>query len=216
MTSTRRQFIKKTSSALGGLAVLPSIPSAFGIINKPAYSDQIIGHGDFKFRVHLDWGNLDPAKTPVNNCHEMVMDSKGRLIMVGDEIKNNILIYDKSGKLLDSWGINYYGGHGLSIWNDGEEDFLFITDTKGAVIKTTLYGRSWTNPAPMSGAEISVRYATRAGELVISPTSCSRSVGSNDEKSDPSNSTSSLPTWAACCAGSSMRTSSSRLISIRP
>lgn len=42
------------------------------------------------------------------------MDSRGRLIMVGDEVKNNILIYDKSGKLLDSWGISYEGGHGLT------------------------------------------------------------------------------------------------------
>ena len=27
-----------------------------------------------------------------------------RLIMVGDETRNNILVYDQSGKLLDSWG----------------------------------------------------------------------------------------------------------------
>ncbi|QCX02286.1 6-bladed beta-propeller [Aggregatimonas sangjinii] len=71
----------------------------------------------------------------------MVMDSQGRLIMVGDDIHNNILIYDKSGKLLDSWGIRYKGGHGLSLWNDGEEDFLFICDTDGAMVKTTLGGR---------------------------------------------------------------------------
>ena len=109
--------------------------------SKPKLSDEIIGHGDFKYKVHKTWGNLDPSKTPVNNCHEMVMDSQGRLIMVGDDVHNNILIYDKSGKLLDSWGIRYKGGHGLSLWNDGEQDFLFICDTEGTMIKTTLDGR---------------------------------------------------------------------------
>jgi len=71
----------------------------------------------------------------------MVMDSKGRLIMVGDDIRNNILIYDKSGKLLDAWGTRFKGGHGLSIWNDGSEDFLFICDTKGGLVKTTTDGK---------------------------------------------------------------------------
>lgn len=104
--------------------------------------DTIIGHGDFKYKVHKSWGDLDSAITPVKNCHEMVMDSKGRLIMVGDNTQNNILIYDKSGKLLDAWGVRYKGGHGLSLWNDGSEDFLFICDSKGqSVIKTTTDGR---------------------------------------------------------------------------
>ena len=107
----------------------------------PKLSDSVIGHGDYRYRVHKEWGNLDPAKTPVNNCHEMVMDSKGRLIMVGDNTHNNVLIYDKSGKLLDSWGIRYSGGHGLSIWNDGGQDFLFICDASGTMIKTTVDGR---------------------------------------------------------------------------
>ncbi len=134
----RRTFLGTTAKASAGIIVMPH----FNIIgSKPKLSDEIIGHGDFKFRVHKAWGNLDPSKTPVNNCHEMVMDSQGRLIMVGDDTHNNILIYDKSGKLLDSWGIRYKGGHGLSLWHDGEQDFLFICDTDGTMIKTTLDGR---------------------------------------------------------------------------
>jgi peptidylamidoglycolate lyase len=83
-------------------------------------------------------GNLDPSKTPVNNCHEMVMDSKGRLIMVTNHSKNNVIIYDKSGKLIDSWTLGFSGTHGLSIHNEGGEDFLYITDPgAGKVVKTT-------------------------------------------------------------------------------
>lgn len=134
----RRTFLETTAKATAGIFIAPH----FNInSSKPKLSDEVIGHGDFKYRVHKEWGNLDPTKTPVNNCHEMVMDSQGRLVMVGDDVHNNILIYDKSGKLLDSWGIRYKGGHGLSLWNDGEQDFLYICDTDGSIIKTTLDGR---------------------------------------------------------------------------
>lgn len=134
---TRRTFLKKTAAVSMGSVVIPS----FYIQNKQTVaSEQIIGHGKFKYRVHPEWGNLNPNETPVKNCHEMVMDNQGRLIMVGDETKNNVLIYDKSGKLLDHWGTTYTGGHGLTIWDAGGEEFLFLSDNAGKVVKTTLDG----------------------------------------------------------------------------
>ena len=141
---TRRKFIKNTS-VLSASSFL--IPSFYIGAAKPKLSDQVLGHGKFKYRVHKDWGNLSSSTHPVKNCHEMVMDSKGRLYMVGDETKNNILVYDRSGKLLSSWGNTYKGGHGLTLWNAGGEEFLFISDNwgrkddAGGVIKTTLDGK---------------------------------------------------------------------------
>jgi hypothetical protein len=115
---------------------------AFNILKKVKLENEIIGHGDFRFKVHKAWGNLDPEKTPVKNCHEMVMDKKGRLIMVTDETKNNIIIYDKSGKLITSWGHDFPGGHGLTLFDEGGEEVLFITDPEtGRVVKTTLDGK---------------------------------------------------------------------------
>ncbi len=138
MKQPRRSFVKKSALIAGGSILLPT----FNIGKpKPQYLDQIIGHGKYKYRVNKSWGNLDPQKTPVNNCHEMVMDSSGRLIMVGDEVKNNILIYDRSGKLLKTWGTEFPGGHGLTLWEAGGEEFLFICDTSGFVVKTTLDGK---------------------------------------------------------------------------
>jgi hypothetical protein len=137
---TRRQFLQR--SAFGAALLL--VPGfRFNVLTaQPRLGEQIVGHGDFRFRVQLGWGDVDPAQTPVNNCHEMVMDSRGRLYMVTDETRNNILIYDKSGKLLDSWGHEYPGGHGLTLWDAGGEEFLFLTDPElGKVVKTTLDGR---------------------------------------------------------------------------
>ncbi|MEX0904242.1 MAG: twin-arginine translocation signal domain-containing protein [Balneolaceae bacterium] len=136
---SRREFLKKSAIAGGGV-LLSGVP----VLKRKSKPEQdIIGHGDFRYRVHKNWGNLDASDTPVNNCHEMVMDSNGRLIMITDEVRNNIIIYDKSGRLLDSWGNEFPGGHGLSIFNEGGEDFLYITDYElGKVFKTTTDGRN--------------------------------------------------------------------------
>jgi hypothetical protein len=137
----RRQFLKD-SVALAGSCLLAPEFNFYINKSKPVLGKEVLGHNGFTYKVHREWGNLNTVKTPVNNCHEMVMDSKGRLIMVTDEIKNNIIIYDKSGKLLKSWGTDYPGGHGLSIFNEGGEDVLFICDPKiGRVDKTTLDGK---------------------------------------------------------------------------
>jgi hypothetical protein len=136
MNTTRRNFIKK------GLTTVALSMPVFNIISRPLLEEEIIGHGKFRYRVHKNWGNLDPAKTPVKNCHEMVMDKKGRLIMVTDETKNNIIIYDRSGKLITTWGNDFPGGHGLTLFDEGGEEVLFICDPNtGRVVKTTLDGK---------------------------------------------------------------------------
>lgn len=139
MQNSRRAFIKNSALVTAGLVATSSY--GITIINKPSLSKNVIGHGDFKYRVHKEWGNLNPNNTPVKNCHEMVMDSKGRLIMVTDHLKNNVIVYDKSGKLLETWTLNMKRCHGLSIFNEGGEDMLFITDNGGRIVKTTIDGK---------------------------------------------------------------------------
>ena len=140
MSSSRRRFIQLAAAAVATPVLQGSTPNI--ITRRPRIAAGILGHGDFQYRVEVGWGDLDPQKTPVKNCHEMVMDSRGRLFMITDEVKNNILIYDKSGRLLGSWGTKYPGGHGLTIWNAGGEEFLFISDFDlGRIDKATLDGR---------------------------------------------------------------------------
>ncbi|MEX2592540.1 MAG: 6-bladed beta-propeller [Anditalea sp.] len=137
--NSRRGFIKKSSAALLAGIVLPNI-----IIKKSFAMKEnvVLGHGTHRYRVVEGWGVLDAGKNPVNDCHEMVEDAQGRLIMLTNETENNILIYDKSGKLLETWGHSYPGGHGLTLSQEGEDQFLFITDTsRNQVIKTDLKGK---------------------------------------------------------------------------
>jgi peptidylamidoglycolate lyase len=101
----------------------------------------IYGHNGMKYRLDTTWGNLNPSKHPVNDCHEMVQDSKGRIVLLTNETKNNILVYNKSGKLLKAAAHDFPGAHGLTLQKANGEDFLFITDTvKRQVYKTTLDG----------------------------------------------------------------------------
>lgn len=137
--NSRRGFIKKSGTVLIAGMTIPHI-----IIKKSfAMKREIrLGHGSHKYRVVEGWGILDAGKNPVNDCHEMVEDAKGRLILLTNETQNNILIYDKSGRLLETWGHSYPGGHGLTLSTEGDEQFLFLTDTsRNQVIKTDLKGR---------------------------------------------------------------------------
>ncbi|TFV93219.1 6-bladed beta-propeller [Algoriphagus kandeliae] len=131
--NSRRNFIQKTS--LFGLAM--SLKPDFSLF---AAQDKILGHGDFRYKLDMNWGSLDPDKYPVVNCHEMVMDRKGRMILLTDEPRNNVIIYDQSGKLLGTWTLGLKAAHGLTLVDEGDEEYLWIVDNGGRVVKTNLNG----------------------------------------------------------------------------
>jgi hypothetical protein len=151
--TTRRNFIQNTAIASAAALTTPSF--GFSIFNKKTNpADIIIGHNGFTYKVDKNWAKIGANSYPLINCHEMVQDSKGRLIMICDHTHNNIMIFDKSGKLLDYWGTAYGGGHGLTLSKEGGEDFLFIVDCgyaqdrtgktiaqAGQVVKTDVNGR---------------------------------------------------------------------------
>jgi peptidylamidoglycolate lyase len=130
----RRSFVKTSVISTSGLFITTDL---FAKPKGPVY-----GHHEMTYRLDRKWGELNPDKTPVNDCHEMVQDVKGRIILLTNETKNNIIIYSKSGRLIDTWGKEFPGAHGLTIHNTGKEDFLFITDTnRHQVFKTTIGGK---------------------------------------------------------------------------
>jgi len=133
----RRQFIKNISACtLGGLA--------FGNIftNKKKWKDVIIGHNTHQYKIDLNWGALNSQFYPVNDCHEMVQDSRGRIVLLTNHTKNNVIIYDKKGTLQEVWGTDFPGAHGLTLNVENGEDMLYIADNnRHEVIKTTIDGK---------------------------------------------------------------------------
>lgn len=149
----RRNFIRSTAVASAGLLAGKSF--AFDILHRDKQpAELVIGHNGFTYKVDKGWAKISASTHPVINCHEMVQDSKGRLYMIGDDTHNNILVFDKSGQLLDSWGSSFPAGHGLSISKENGEDFLLLVDNgfykdlsgnsksqPGNVVKTDIKGR---------------------------------------------------------------------------
>ena len=138
MNGSRRAFLRGIgTTALAGMAAPAVLPSA----TQAADKGELVGHSPLRYRVVPGWGKLDPKKHPVTHCHGMVQDSNGRVILLTNNTKNNVIVYDTSGKLLETWGTEYPGAHGLSIVQEGGEDRLWITDhNRHEVYKTTLDG----------------------------------------------------------------------------
>lgn len=110
-------------------------------LNTPDFSASTLGQGAFQYRIHRNWCKANPAKHPVNNCHEMVIDSQQRLFLLTDHPKNNIIVLDTQGNVLDSWTLDLKGAHGLTLAIDGSDEYLWICDPyAGRVLKTTLSG----------------------------------------------------------------------------
>ncbi len=130
----RRKFIKQSAVFTGSFFIAKDMLAK--------NDGPIYGHNNMRYRMDKAWSQADPMKNPVNDCHEMVQDSKGRIFLLTNETKNNVLIYNKSGKLLDTWGHEFPGAHGLTLFNENGTEFLFITDTvKHQVYKTTMDGK---------------------------------------------------------------------------
>ena len=128
---TRRRFLQTAAAAAAAGSFLP----AFGT------ESPILGQGDFRYRVVAGWGVLG-AKTPVANCHGIVIDGEGHIILLTDHIQNNVIVYDKRAKLVHKWGTIFPGAHGLSIMAEGGKQVLYITDLKThKVYKTSLDGK---------------------------------------------------------------------------
>jgi peptidylamidoglycolate lyase len=135
---TRRRLIQ---AAVGG---------ALGAKLGRGETSAILGQGDFRYRVVPGWGVLD-EKTPVKNGHGLVRDRQGHLILLTDHVANNVIIYDQAGRLVNKWGTDFPGAHGLSIVTEGAREVLFITCLQtNRVVKTTLDGQlleEWRWPA---------------------------------------------------------------------
>ncbi|MGJ7029801.1 6-bladed beta-propeller [Niabella hirudinis] len=129
----RKKFLQNTALGVTGILYTPH-----WLIK----NEVVLGHNNKRYRLNTQWSQADVARYPVNDCHEMVQDRKGRILLLTNETKNNVLIYDKSGKFLSAWGTEYPGAHGLTLFNENGADMLFICDNKRhQVIKTTIDGR---------------------------------------------------------------------------
>lgn len=106
------------------------------------HAEEILGQGEFRYRLVPDWGREALAQVSVKNGHAVAVDNSGRLLFLTDDLKNNVVILDsQSGALIKHWTARMPGAHGMSVVNEGNREVLFITDTQlHEVRKLTLDG----------------------------------------------------------------------------
>jgi len=128
----RRHFIRTTT----GLVAV-----GVGRRARGQGATEVLGHGAFRYRVVPQWGVLG-AETPVKDCHGLARDRAGHIILLTNHTANNVIIYDRSGRLVHKWGTQFPGAHGLALVTEGGgREVLYITDlTTHRVVKTTLDG----------------------------------------------------------------------------
>src|ERR1019366_4920413 len=140
--TSRRGFIR----GIGAGALAGYGPIILGAQNKSGSAKPILGEGDHKYEVTHDWGEL-PANIKYGNTHGVCEDSQAHIYVhhtVNDasESHDSMVVFDHQGKFVKSWGKEFQGGaHGLHIRKEGHQEFLYLCDTKRAIVmKTTLDG----------------------------------------------------------------------------
>ncbi len=132
---SRRRFVAAAAAA-------PAVIAA----SKSGTKNPIAGSGEFQYEMISDWGEL-PAGLKYGNTHGVCEDSQGHIyvhhtVNKTSEKHDTMVIFDAKGKFVKSWGAEFEGGaHGLHIHKEGKQEFLYLCDTKRAiVVKTTLSG----------------------------------------------------------------------------
>jgi hypothetical protein len=140
---SRRQFLSTVAAAGAAVAGGPMILHA---TDKAGSKRMIVGSGEHTFEVHHDWGQV-PASIQYGNTHGVCEDSQGRIyvhhtVHEGSASRDTMVVFDEKGTFVRSWGREFEGGaHGLHIRAEGREEFLYLCDTKRAVVvKATLAG----------------------------------------------------------------------------
>jgi sugar lactone lactonase YvrE len=137
--------MESTTSRRGFIAALGT-PMILGATNKSGSKLPVLGEGAYKYEVIHDWGEL-PANIKYGNTHGVCEDSQGHIyihhtVNQASESHDTMVVFDAKGKFVKSWGKDFKGGaHGLHINKEGKQEFLYLCDTKRAlVVKTTLSG----------------------------------------------------------------------------
>jgi hypothetical protein len=83
----RKEFIQNSSILIAGSMIARE--KLFEIID----GEIVYGQNKKKYKQVKDWVKADAATLPVNDCHEMVQDAKGRIVLLTNEtkIQHNIL-----------------------------------------------------------------------------------------------------------------------------
>src|SRR6266446_5242291 len=140
MRVSRRSFLVTAAASAA------SAPAFLGATDKAGSKAPILGLGEHQYEAIHDWGEL-PRTIRYGNTHGVCEDSQGNIyvhhtVNASSESNDSMVVFDAKGKFVRSWGAEFKGGaHGLHIYREGREEFLYLCDTRKALVtKRTLKG----------------------------------------------------------------------------
>jgi hypothetical protein len=95
---------------------------------------EILGQGAFQYHANRYWGRLDRQRYPVADCHGICEDRAGRIVMLTNDTRNNLIAYTRSGQLRAAWETRFPAAHGLDIVEHGDDERYWITDHDRQVV----------------------------------------------------------------------------------
>ncbi len=106
-----------------------------------------VGRGEYTYEWNDNWATLPDNPTSQENgrTHGVAVTHAGNVV-VFCQANPAVLMFDPNGNLINAWGDNLQGAHGLTLVREGNGEFLWLTDqTTGEVVKTTLEGQRVLN-----------------------------------------------------------------------
>ncbi len=114
----------------------------------------ILGQGRHTYEVVTDWPVL-PQEVRFGYTHGVCEDSQGR-ILIHNQSKDAICIFDPDGRFITSWGSQFQvGAHGMTIHQEEGTEYLYLAATSlHRIYKTTLDGEVIWEKGPPPLAEV--------------------------------------------------------------
>jgi len=100
-----------------------------------------MGSGTHVYDIAEGWAKLPPG-VEFGYTHGVVTDSQDR-VYVFNMSKHAVVVFDREGNYLNSWGEAFAeGAHGMLLNREGEQEYLYLVDVhRSIVVKTTLDGK---------------------------------------------------------------------------
>lgn len=104
----------------------------------------IVGTGKFRYKWIDSWVKVPVSESESSKengrTHGVAVTAEGKVVIF-HQANPAILIYNSKGDLVDSWGNDFNGAHGLCLIREDGEEFLWLTDEfSGKVVKVDLAG----------------------------------------------------------------------------
>jgi len=110
---TRRDFVISATSAAAGLALTSGGSMRGGPADDPAKPAVRLGSGDHTYELDADWGRLPEGMQYGFGCG-VIVDGHDRVFVTSRSANPCVAIFDRHGKLQETWSDNFAGKVGYS------------------------------------------------------------------------------------------------------